>query len=478
MGFMLIFIYIVLFGQVIKAAEKMTLEKLAVLTQSGKADPVTGKIVIAEYRKDHISPSGKQEISGRKGVFVYNKEEKFLENTIVFDNKKSSTRIDRIDLIDLAKKENVEKAKEENVGNIFSDSGAQIFQGSALLNYFPSSKSIMMDGNKGDTEGKYSLRHYRYGFLNPSWLALDGAEKVEISEVVEAEKNIVIVRSERTDDGKSHVKVVKIDPKIGYRCLSLSEHYDEKPYREIKYENYKNFGGYYLPESYSNKRYTKDGRLSKEIEIIISAVQFDIEVDEDVFSIQVPEGTMIAGRSILNMMLKTWRTEQTEQLTIDSILDRELSELALAQLKMMDPFEKDTTNIIFLPDINYTLTLKEGKGFVFDFEQSKLFQIFTHPDCEEIYTYLTDKKQGDLLWDGKLLTTRNAKIISSHKLDFPITLLEKKEWISIYQLPEKISFPYQFIGINEQNGLYSITIHKIESKGIHISCKRIEAGYQ
>jgi len=472
-----------MFSQFVYSGEELSLNYIMQQIEGGKELPSTGKISLVEFQKDHLKHEGKQSLPENPTIYFYNKD-KVTEQTITFDNRKGTTRFDKVDLNPI-----------KNESAILSDnSNVKIYQGKLLIIHNPLVKSLMMDIRNQDDfmEGGYTINNYRYGYADKSWLVFPEARKIEMENIV-SEKNEVIIRikSEIIQDDKHKVRIVDICPQYKYRCLRLTEYENDKMTREVEYENYKNYWGYYLPERYSNRRY-ENGLLSKEIDISIDKVEFDIEVDERVFSVDVSDGTLVAGRILPNMLLDSWYTTKAETLTIDSILNRELDnwytkpetltidsapnkeldEILDDKIKSGDFVNTEHDDIVFLPSIDNFLSA--GFGFVFDCEKNKKYQILSYPDSEKAFAYLNEKKWGDLLWDGNFITTRNAQIIPNDKQDKTMTFLSKTDWIKTYKVLENIPLPYKFTVINKEESHFLLTIFKIDDKGVYISCKKMQ----
>ena len=458
-----------IFTQTGLSNEKMTLEDISKLVQKDESHvPVTGKIELMESTIDRLLPTGVQKIPGRDNMIVFRKKNPIFSKTIIFDNNRTSYRIDRTDL-----------AKETFTmpdGTILSDiCSTQISNGRVFFNCSIESKTVMVVKALEGQKSGYDMRDDRLGSASPWLNHIEGTKKVEISEVAEGGKKIIDVRIEKPDQGKQHVRNIKIDPGVGYRCVSVVDYYDGVLSRENKYENYKKFGDFCLPQRFTSKLY-RDGSVVREREINIVKAQFGIKVEDDVFSVEVPEGTRIMGASPLfpDEGFKSWLTEKDEKLTIDSIAKHELDKIAYEEITKNMLLNKEDENQDFLFDINYTLMHEEA--FIYDFNDSKTIRISSHPDSNDVEYYLMEIGQGDLAWDGRLLTTRSAKLFNVNKdPGNTITLLEEKERINVYELPEKLHLPYKFIGVNKENNRYLITIHKIEKNGIYISCDKLKS---
>lgn len=331
-----IFILISLVGQLACSAEELSLANIIQKIEAGKEIPVTGRILFKECQIDHLKPKGRQvlqnlpqnpeqtihpkDIIAKPTISIYNKD-KITEQIITFDNKRRATRFDRVDL-NIVKKE----------GKILSDnSDIKIGQGKYFLIHNPTMKSLALDVRNRDDGmgGGYSINHYRYGYADESWLAFPGAKKIEVENATSEEKESVLrIRSEITEGNNHKVRIVEICPKYDYRCLRLTEFENDMLTREVKYENYQDYGGYFLPERYSNKRY-QDGRISREIEITLRQAEFGIKVAADLFSVEVAAGTFVMGRyPDAKTLLNGWHTEKAETMTIDSVIQHATKQAA------------------------------------------------------------------------------------------------------------------------------------------------------
>lgn len=306
---------------------RMTLEELSKLVQKDDSHvPITGKIELMESTIDRLSPTGVQKIPGRDNMFVFNKKNPIFSETIIFDNNRTSYRTDKTDL-----------AKEPftiNDETILSDnSNTQISNGRVFFDCSIETKTVMVVKALEGQKIGYDMNHHQLGSAS-SWLNhIEGTDKVEISEVAEGGKKIIDVRIEILGQGKQHVRNIKIDPGVGHRCVSVVDYYDGVLSRENKYENYKKFGDFYLPQRYTSKLY-RDDSVVREKDINIVKAQFGIKVEDDVFSVEVPKGTRIMGASPLfpNKGFESWLTEKDETLTIDSIAKHEIDKIAYEEI--------------------------------------------------------------------------------------------------------------------------------------------------
>ncbi len=332
-----IFILISLVGQLACSAEELSLANIIQKIEAGKEIPVTGRISFKECQIDHVKPKGRQvlqilpqnqnqridsnENSFRPTMSYYNKDN-ITEQIITFDNKRKATRFDRVDL---------NQIKEEGVF-VPDNSDTKMCQGKYLLIHNPAMKSLVLDVRKQDDGmgGGYSINHYRYGYADKSWLAFPGAQKIKVENATsEKQESVLRIRSEITEGNHHKVRIVEICPKYDYRCLRLTEYENDMVTREVQYENYQDYGGYFLPDRYTNKRY-QDGRISHEIEITLRQAEFGIKAAADLFSVEVAAGTFVMGRyPDAKTLLNSWHTEKAETMTIDSVIQHNAGEEAM-----------------------------------------------------------------------------------------------------------------------------------------------------
>lgn len=425
----------------------MTLENLSSVIKANEIHVKTGKITFIQ-RNPNFSKESSVIVKGQK--YELNTRDRYSENVIYFDN---DIKVTRIEETDLTRESLTEEEAHLDISN------TQIFQGTSLLNYFPAAKSVMMDHAKNSSDGSYSLNDYRYGYLKDSLLTIRDSQKTNVSEAIEDGRKIILVESFLNDKENNLKRIVKISPEFGYRCIGITEFQNDALTWEVNYENYKKFGNYFLPEKYSNKRYS-NGEVIKEIEISIEDANFGIEFDFDISSIEVPEGTMIAGRSMNpEIPLNTWYTTKKETLTIDSIYAHDIDVLADKEIEQLQPGDGTTQeeSLIFIPDVNSTLPSKTIK--VFDFKTNTSLNIELDLELNKTLKKISEH-ENYLLFDDGLVLLGNIE-----PLNDTLILKQKDGSKSVYEMPKNLPLN---VDLKTNEIMYNIVIQKVDANGVYI----------
>lgn len=442
----------------------MTLKDLRTHIKENKMKSLTGKIT---FIKNNPNYSADSKVIVRGQEIDLKRKGRFSKNVIYFDNNINVVRTEEDDL----NRENLseEERFSEDITNI------QILQGSSRANFFPSAKAVAMDNRQGNSDNGYNLNDYKYGYVKDSWLTIGNVQESSISEIIEDGRDIIVVESSAQAGEKNRKRIVKILPEFGYRLLEVNEFEGENLKWEVKYANYKKYDKYYLPETYTNKRYL-DGEIVREIEIMIEEAVFDIDFDKDIASIEVPEGTQIFGISANpEIPLKTWHTTKRDVLTIEDIYAHEIDEIASEEIRNMSKMTDQSCSVgddeaelpfqvFFIPNVEKTLS--ENKISVFNFDKNKVITTDSIGNLEKVLKEMSEKKQGDLLWNNDLIFLGEIKLSNDS-----LKPKQKDEIKSVYEIIKQNSLPIQ-IAFSKNNKDYFLNIQKITKDGIYIYTNR------
>lgn len=448
----------------------ISIDELSARIEENRINVNTGKIKFIQI-SPQLGDNVRKVPIGNTTVEI-KKMDRYSDNTVYFDSARNIKRIEEVDLTS-------EELKSENKSHL-DITNTQIFQDDLLLNYSPISKAILMDHKRNPSEENYTLNHIRYGYVKNSWLTLSEADKVNISESTENGQDILVVESSVTTDAVTKKRIVKIAPEFAYRFISVNEFKNDDLVWEAKCEEYKKYNDHYLPEKYSNKR-LMNGQVIKEIEIILKDAEFNIEFDKDLASIEVPEGTMIAGRSLNpEIPLNTWYTKEKRILTFEDIYSHDidiLSDQAIHEMqcnvehktanKTIPQRNVDSNSVkVFLPLMSHAK--KENKPFVFDLDGAEFVDVkFENSD---IYGGSV-KHSGDIAWDGNLLLLMGTEVDNySEKMPFEYL---KKEKYSVCQWQKDFIFPYEFIIKTNEGQKFKFKINQIRDDGIKAEYQKI-----
>lgn len=158
-----------------------------------------------------------------------------------------------------------------------------------------------------------------------------------------------------------------------------------------------------------------------------------------------------------------------------SIMD-EFSENISRDLESPDELTKSGSDSfeskeIFIPKASIALTKKAP--FVLDLLSSKLMDPDAKVDSRQAYENLLKLVKGDIAWDGSLITVRKAKALTIQDESHHPLKCTPGRWCNWDELPDKVDLPYSLLVVTNEDVDYLITIRKIETDGIRITCKKL-----
>jgi len=170
------------------------------------------------------------------------------------------------------------------------------------------------------------------------------------------------------------------------------------------------------------------------------------------------------------------------QYTVGEPMSRKLSGVSGAQ--SIDEIAKDTLEEIakeaeqkheeieiFIPKVS--IALKKRTLFILDLSNRKLIHAPGKPDSEKTHKYLIKIGEGDIAWDGNIVATRGASVLTiRQESNRPLTFTKGK-WSRAYKLPEKVELPYSMLIVTKEETNYLMTVRKIESGGIRVNYRQL-----
>ncbi len=324
-----------------------------------------------------------------------------------------------------------------------------------------------------EASGKYRHPQQQVGVFFSKALkrAIDEEENIEIN--LNNDGNYYI---EFEQSGKQRVGIV--DPSKGYSLIQDAVYKDgvllqiyEASFRQLD-------EGIWFPEHAESTWYYKDGDSNKlrakDTAKISNIIINDPSICKETFTIKLPEGTRVIDvvtgvEFVVDNPMSVKLHGVTGSQTPDEIV-RE----SIQNMDENDPngLSKKTNKNIFIPTID--MQNINSQPFVLDLGSGKLFHIKQKLDSEEFYNYFVKLKKGDLAWNGKLITTRDATVFTTKKeSDHPLTLIQG-DWNKIYQIPKDVKMPYEIIVLNKEEVYYLVSIQEIKPEGIAILLNQIK----
>jgi len=221
----------------------------------------------------------------------------------------------------------------------------------------------------------------------------------------------------------------------------------------------------YISNKYAHINGTDELIYSEMLDPVPGSVQFNTPIDPSVFSLKFPDGTRVTD----------FRYNPPISYSI------ELPSLDV----FLEPLQFDTKDVnlfgdsvsnqqkgMFVPMSD--LMKKQLALFALDLASGKIVSIFDDADTQsKLHRSPFEIGQGDILWDGALLTVRNTKAsMVKQEVRYPF-VHTANEWYDRYELSKNFNLPYSILLTTRENANYLLSIYKIEKDGIWVTYKSI-----
>jgi len=261
-----------------------------------------------------------------------------------------------------------------------------------------------------------------------------------------------------------------IDPEKSYSCIQTKTFIDgiERCHDKAEYEEFAD--GVWFPVMGERVSLTNDGIVTRKSSIkVINIKVNDPNFSEDLFHIDIPKGTRVTDKVLGikyvvgdSMSMRSYPDGQSP----DQIARTTLKEMAEeAESKVIKNVE------LFIPNVG--IALEKGEAFILGLADSKLVNPQNKPESEESNKFLTELGKGDIAWDGSVIATRGAKVLTIKQESKHPMKLTKGKWTGSYKLPEKVELPYSMLVVTDEGVNYLMVIRKIESGGITVSYRQL-----
>lgn len=127
---------------------------------------------------------------------------------------------------------------------------------------------------------------------------------------------------------------------------------------------------------------------------------------------------------------------------------------------------------LFIPEVG--IALEKNTPFVLNLSDGKLVNPRNKPESQESNKFLTELDKGDIAWDGTIVATRGAKVLTTKKESHRPLTFTKGKWSSSYKLPEEVELPYSMLVVTKEDTNYLMTVRKIESDGIRVTYRKLK----
>ena len=108
-----------------------------------------------------------------------------------------------------------------------------------------------------------------------------------------------------------------------------------------------------------------------------------------------------------------------------------------------------------------------------DLADSRLVNPREKPESEESNNYLKELGKGDIAWDGTVVATRGAKVLTTKQESKRPVKLTKGKWTDSYKLPEEVQLPYSILVVTRERANFLVSIRKIDSGGITVAYRQL-----
>jgi hypothetical protein len=319
---------------------------------------------------------------------------------------------------------------------------------------------------------RYMFEKFSLGVIYKNELSNDW--NPTITEINKGNQSLLCINLTSSKENALNGKI-ECDPSLGYRFRRIQWYQGDRLVKEIIADDYRNINGVPYPFLYISRSFDENGGILRERKQVVQEVELGIDLSEEDFTVFMPKGTIISD---LILSHKVTEIEQDSRMGIGDILGMGAQEIAQAELAKLiiqpdslpsEPVRRE----IFIPHVD--VAQREHEPFVLDLAGSELIDApeADKLDTERIYNYLTKLGEGDIAWNGSLVTLRDSKaFMVKQEAERPFKY-ETGHWIASAELLEGIQLPYTLLIANKEGVFHLITIKKITSEGITVICKKL-----
>jgi hypothetical protein len=199
-------------------------------------------------------------------------------------------------------------------------------------------------------------------------------------------------------------------------------------------------------------------------EIIINDPNFY----DDLFHVDFPEGTVVRDAvSGYQYVVGEPMSEKADGAS------KSLHEVAIDTLEEIaeEINQKHTEFEMLIPKVDIAIENKEP--FVLSISDNNLINPQNKPESRETDKFLAELGKGDIAWDGTLIATRGAVVLTTKQESKRPLKVTKGKWTNSYELPEKVELPYSMLVVTRERVNFLMTILKIESRGITVAYREL-----
>lgn len=332
---------------------------------------------------------------------------------------------------------------------------------------------------EGDSQGGATLRNSLPPILMHQyqpWRIGTGNFAKYIAAAIEAEKPVNV---EALPDGKYRVSFTTrpgsetagiIDPEKGFSCTSVTSRNlrtRAKSYTKTDYEKFTD--GVWIPVARKTENTNSEGVVSSIFNAKVSNIKVnDPNFSDALFHVDLPKGTRVRDEVLgIRYVVGDPMSIRTHP---DGISPNEVARSTLDEM-VRETNQKQKEVKLFVPKVG--LALEKSEPFVLGLAEGKLVNPKKKPESEESSKFLTKLGKGDIAWDGAVVATRGAKVLTiKEESKRPLKLIKGK-WTRFYKLPDKVELPYSMLVVTREHMNFLLIIRKIESGGITVAYRQL-----
>lgn len=297
--------------------------------------------------------------------------------------------------------------------------------------------------------------------------AIAAGAKIDVEREKDGTYRVEVVR----EDDKKEIAIV--DPSQGY-SLTLQESYLRGQLRHRYTANYTEVSpGVWFPAEGEDIRFTLDDPPLLQLKSTMKVTEVTINDPnfyEGLFHINFPKGTRV--RDVMSGLQYVVGAPMSEKMY--GISDaRSLDEVAIDTLDEMakETDQKHQEVELLIPKVGNAL--EKDEPFVLGLVDSKLVNPRNKPESEESNNFLKELGQGDIAWDGTVVATRRAEVLTIKQESKRPLRFTKGKWVGSYKLPDEVELPYSLLIVTNEGVNYLMIVRKIESGGITVSYRQL-----
>jgi len=271
------------------------------------------------------------------------------------------------------------------------------------------------------------------------------------------------------------------DPKLRYAPVSYRRWAREGQLNhEMRMEDFEEIDGVMLPNKMNLRTInwendTKHVVIEAKIEVIEYRLN-DPENTPERYKIKWPLGTRIRDQ-ILGMTYTVGGSSLSPSGDARRGRDGLDAESSPAESDANNEGNKAQTSVsqeVFIPEASFAL--QKGEAFILDLEGGGLIDSGNAPCTMKTHNKVAKLGQGDIAWDGSIVTVRKAKALTVSQGAHGRLECTPGRWCNRDMLPDNVELPYSVLVVTNEDAEYLITIVKMQANGIRVRHRKLNKG--